>query len=322
MSNVDQNSNQDNVPQDSRYGVSFAPSQCRFFELDPELVLTKLLAAGFRLFRISCNWNQIEKRPGEYDFSEIEWQLNMIASEGGKAIVTVGMKAQRYPEYYIPSFYKDGFDQAEAFIRSLDAFLTATMKRLMTQQCIIAWQVENEPLDPSGPKQQSISPELLQREVKLVRSIDNSHRQIMVNLWGNSIATRDSWRNLLEMSGIDQIGLDIYPRVWRSNKLARFFLGSYAAPEFSPEQFARLTAQAQQAGKQLFLAELQAEPWEQGDYRQLAKTPSMDFDQILENVQSYSLPSYNYILLWGAEYWVWKGWEIELFKLLRSAKIK
>jgi hypothetical protein len=128
--------------------------------------------------------------------------------------------------------------------------------------------------------------------------------------------SRDSWRQLLEISGIDQIGLDIYPRVWRDNKLARFFLGSYAGPESSPEQFERLIAQADKFGKRVYLAELQAEPWEGGDYREYKQTPSMDFEQILENVRIYAKPQHSYILLWGAEYWVWKGWEKEVFKLL------
>jgi len=297
----------------ARYGVSFAPSQCRFFELEPEQVLARLLAAGFRLFRISCNWNEIEKDPGKYDFSEIEWQLNMIAASGGKAIVTVGMKAQRHPEYYIPQFYEDAFGNLDA---QLESFLTATINRLAAQEAIIAWQVENEPLDPSGPKKLAISPQLLAREVSLIRGLDSSGRLIQVNLWGNSLHSRDNWRVLLEMPGIDQLGLDIYPRVWRNNKLARFFLGNYSGPESNPNQFEQLIFEAEKFGKQVYLAELQAEPWEQGDYRGYERTPSMDFEQILENVRVYAKSAHSYILLWGAEYWVWKGWEKELFKLL------
>lgn len=303
----------DNSAQNFKFGVSFAPSQCRFFELEPEQVLTKLLAAGFRVFRVSSNWNQIEQEPGKYDFSEIDWQLKMIAAAGGKSIVTVGMKAQRYPEYYIPEFY----EQVPAALElPLESFLTATINNLAAEDSIIAWQVENEPLDPSGPKQLSISPQQLEQEISLVRRLDNSRRPIQVNLWGNSLVSRDNWRQFLEIPGIDQIGLDIYPRVWRNNKLARFLLGSYAGPESSPEQFESLIAQAEKRGKKVYLAELQAEPWEQGDYRGYERTPSMDFQQILENIKTYAKPSHAIVLLWGAEYWVWEGWENELFKLL------
>ena len=61
----------------SDFGVSFSLKQCSSFDIDPEETLRWLVAQGFRRFRLMSYWNEHEKEPKKYDFSALDWQIDM-----------------------------------------------------------------------------------------------------------------------------------------------------------------------------------------------------------------------------------------------------
>lgn len=58
------------------------------------------------------------------------------------------MKAPRWPEYYFPSWVMDKTPEgAREYVLQ---FIKTVIEKFKKYLCISAWQVENEPLDPSG----------------------------------------------------------------------------------------------------------------------------------------------------------------------------
>ena len=104
------------------------------------------------------------------------------AVEADKEIViVVGVKSPRWPEFWAPARLHladapawSRLDQFAPRLRSeaLD-FITEVVLRYRDRPHLVAWQVENEPLDPAGRDMWSLSDELLAAEVDLVRKLDD-----------------------------------------------------------------------------------------------------------------------------------------------------
>jgi hypothetical protein len=77
----------------------------RYFEelgIDAILALKEFSSLGLKWIRLSCYWDEIEKEKDRYDFHKIETILKSCQSLGLNVVLTLGMKAPRYPEYYLP----------------------------------------------------------------------------------------------------------------------------------------------------------------------------------------------------------------------------
>ena len=87
------------------FGVSFSIKQCRNFGIDPRQCLRWLINdAGFRRFRLMSYWDEHEKSPGEYDFSERDWQLEEARNNGCLVTLCVGVRQPRWPENHWPQW--------------------------------------------------------------------------------------------------------------------------------------------------------------------------------------------------------------------------
>jgi hypothetical protein len=87
-----------------KYGVSFSLKQCRNFGLDPQQTLSWLIRQGWRRFRLMSYWDEHETTRGQYDFSELDWQIQRIEKAGGQVSLCLGVKQPRWPEYHWPSW--------------------------------------------------------------------------------------------------------------------------------------------------------------------------------------------------------------------------
>ncbi len=272
-------------------GTTFSHRQSRYLKLKNS-VFQDLLDLGFGSIRLGCYWDEIEKKKGKYDFSEIVSLLDQCEERGQNVIVTLGMKAPRWPEFYFPSWLSDKTPSAaHPYVIPL---MYKSLEVLKKYSCITHWQVENEPLDPSGPQGMSVPFEMLSEEVAIVREKDT--RPIVVNLWGNELKKR---KHLLTVKNIaDVIGLDIYYKV-------PVFGPIYRGPLDSDATIKRMSTQA---GKPVFITELQAEPWERTVLKvKSGKTPSMNEEILRDNVRRARSMKPDAIYLWGSEYWFWRS---------------
>jgi hypothetical protein len=240
-------------------------------------------------------------------YGDLDWQLDEVSRAGRSAVLTAGMKAIGWPEFYIPARFTPPARSWGEVGRSSAAlgsavleFLGATVERYRGHPALLAWQVENEPLNRSGPRHWWIGPELLARELEVVRRLDPErpllltafgHVNWVVDLlstpWGQGPARLLS---LLPAGGT--LGLDAYIRVeqrlgplqwiWRAD-------GAWTS------EAARWRWEAQRIGRQAWVTEAQAEPW---------GPRSFEPADIATVVQGVREAGHDRVLLWGAEHWM------------------
>lgn len=276
-----------------KFGATFSPAQARYFGMDPKKVLADSLDdLGIKNYRLSAYWNVVEPWRGGYDFREVDWQLDEVAKRGGSVILAVGRRLPRWPECHDPGWIK-GLAEKQTQQEILN-LLKVTIERYKNNKTITAWQVENEPfLSVFG---QCPKPDLafVRKELELVKSLDK--RPIIMTESGEL----STW--IYGATLADKVGISLYRVVW--NKI----WGAFYYP-LTPAYY-RYRAQAIRAlGKQIFVSELQAEPWERGT--PLPQAPILEEKKIIDgqkihdSIDFAKKASFDEIYFWGLEWWDW-----------------
>ena len=287
----------------ARFGITFSHTHLNYLDCvkppdNPPITvndaLELALGFGFSHIRFGSYWPEVEREPGVYDFSVLEGLLGRCERVGQPVIMNVGVKSPRYPEFYWPTYLAEkNLGSPEARKRTL-LFTKECVGVLKRFKCITHWQVENEPLDPTGSENLAVPFDFLKEEVELVRSLDS--RPILLTLWGKTLETRGLAPKVLSLA--DVVGLDLYYR--GSGK-------SYttSGPRISHD---RLRAFVEKSPIPVIIAELQAEPWEIGMERYLSENPKSISPELLEsNLKRASSIGVTEILLWGFEYWYYRA---------------
>lgn len=277
-------------------GTTYSGRHARSLGLDPDQALLHCLRLPLQVIRLGAYWDAIEQRPGEFDFTALESQLLACQEAQKEVILCVGVKAPRWPEYYFPAHVHP--DCTNTLTQdSLLRFIEATIRATRAFSCICTWQVENEPLDPSGPERMSIPLELLCREIELVRSMDS--RKIVVTLWGNDLLQRGLLQKIIPF--VDSIGIDLYYSQYVGRLL---YKNLYVGPRDTSRTLQKALASF---GKPIWISELQAEPWEENDVAYRGDSPkSMSVEQLQANWHQAVPIGAQYVLFWGVEYWLWQ----------------
>jgi hypothetical protein len=275
------------------YGVSFSLKQCRNFAIDPKLTLRWLLyTAGFRRVRLMSYWNEHEKTPGEYDFSQLDWQIAM--AEKAEAIVTLclGARQPRWPENHWPewAWEADTDERTEALLQ----YIEAVVSRYRNRKCVVSYQLENEALLKSFGERGEVDRQRLRQEYNLVKSLDASRPTIMT--------TSTSWGIPLRQPIPDIVGFSYYQVLYRD--------GGYTTALHRP-WLDRLRAVLIKLldGKSSFIHELQLEPWGPTAIWKMPaeeQDKSMSRGQIKKNLELARKTGLSPIDLWGGEWWYWR----------------
>jgi hypothetical protein len=291
-------------------GVNFSHRHARWLGQDPDQILRLLLDdLGARSFRVSVYWDEVAPAPGKLEFEPVRRWLDPLERAGARTIVTVGLKAQRWPEYYPPEWISDGtplprganLDAHPRVITHLLLMLERLTAFLADYGTVEAWQVENEPFLPgSTTVGWLISPALLQREIEVVRSADPRRRPVVVN---HSTHSRfdDRWQTALLVA--DVLGENVYTRRPTGRRWPPYANPHSWGPLAPPlRRQARL---AHELGREFWITELQAEPWERGDVHGLtpARVGSVSPRRIESNLRLVRAAGADRIYLWGAEWW-------------------
>ena len=86
-------------------GTSFSQVQAERYGSDWRRNYIAILEEiGFKHVRVAAYWDRIERNPGEYDFSELDWMIEQAKQHDAKLTVVVGQKVLRVPECYYPSW--------------------------------------------------------------------------------------------------------------------------------------------------------------------------------------------------------------------------
>ena len=263
------------------FGTTFSHPYIRdHFKLSVRKAFTELLNLKLSLVRLSCYWSEVEKEPGEYDFGEIAELLKMAQKAEQKIVLIIGMKAVRWPEFYVPKW-----TNYEEVIKNPSQLLTYIEQALLLANkfsCVKYLQIENEPLDKSGPNKLTVPLRVLTKEIQLAREL--SSLPIVLTMWGN-VSLKDSRLRVLDKLG-DIIGLDLYYQIPDGK-------GGYWGPKDSIET---LQKQIIKVNKPVWITELQTNPWKGEE--------NLTSLEVFENnfSQARHLPV-EAILFWGFEYW-------------------
>jgi hypothetical protein len=300
-------------------GTTFSARHARELGLDAARALDEVLALGLDPLRLCLYWDQPEG-----GIPELTWQLEAAARAGREVVATVGMKAPRWPEFYLPeplaSDHPGGIDigGVPAVRDAILVHLSSVVAHLRGSSVIRWWQVENEPLNRSGPQHWWIGADLLAEEISRVRELDR--RPIVINLFGHfdrplDIASGHSWfRNLSALRGKgsgaerealpmlrrgDVLGLDLYRVIGGRLGGRRILHHAKSTVAYA----ARMREQAASSGVECWVTELQAEPWEP-DPSTLWEPSSIGPNDARAALDAVAGTGIEVVLLWGVEYWL------------------
>ena len=277
----------------NNFGVSFSLKQCRNFKLEPQATLQWLIHdAGFRRFRLMSYWNEHEKQPGHYDFSELDWQIAMVSQAGGEISLCLGARQPRWPENHWP----DWAWQAEKTVRdqALLPFIEQVVKRYAANSQITSYQLENEALLINFGERAEVDRQRLQAEYTLVKQLDPQRPIVMT--------TSTSWGIPLRQPIPDVVGFSFYHTLYRN--------GGYHQSLMLPwvhrlrKQLIKLLH-----NRPVFIHELQLEPWGPQNIWDMTteeQAKSMSPSQIVDNVRLAQAIKASPIDLWGGEWWYWR----------------
>lgn len=280
-------------------GVTFSSEYAEYLQLNPKQTFKALRdEMGFKRFRLVTFWNKVEPQPGQFDFSDIDWQLKMIDEVGGTATVSVGLRQPRWPECHTAPWAKDlPTDQRN---QAVENYLAKTIEHLKDNKRVVSYQLENEYFlnffgnCPDANRQQLI------KEFQLVKKLDPT-RSVLLSLSNNYIGLPTG------QPRPDQFAISVYTRVWDS-----LFTNRYAQYPFTPNYFAYRAGLTELfTGRSSMLHELQVEPWMPNGF-DLRTTPlkeqnkSMDAQRAAARVQYGIDAGFRDIDLWGGEWWYWR----------------
>ena len=279
------------------WGVDFSSLYAKQIGLDYKETLNAIINdLKVKEFRLSAHWSEIEKIEGDYDFSELDFQVETIEQSGGKIILAVGKRLPRWPECHEPEWIKN--EKAEIKNEKLVRYIETVINRYKNNSAIWAWQVENEPFLWGFGECPLADDEFFDKEISLVKELDKT-RPIILTDSGEF----GRWQGVYKRADI--FGTTMY----RVVELRFLPIGHFKYP-LSPEYF-KIKAGIMESlfgKKQIINIELQAEPW-------LKKRPpempleeqlkAFDINQFKENIKYAEEVGFERNYLWGSEWWFW-----------------
>ena len=277
------------------WGVVFSQKHAKYLGLDwQETYLALLDDLNVKEIKIASYWDLLEPEDAEYDFTDLDWQVQKAAERGAGVMLVVGMKSPRWPECHIPDWARDlgKAGQQEKIMKMLEAVVL----HYRGSDVIKGWQVENEPFFIFGECPWADSG-FLKEEVALVKSLDEKHRPIIVSDSGEG----PFWFRAAKVS--DVVGITMYKKVWVSQ------LGIYFSYPFPPVFYHRKAQIIDKVfKKEVICVELQAEPWAPTllyDASLQEQEKTMNLEQFKYNVNFAKQTGLKKFYLWGAEWWYW-----------------
>ncbi len=279
------------------HGVTFSQLQAEGLGLDWREAYGAILNdLGVRHLRLSAYWNLIEPEEDEFDWSGLDYQMDLAAEAGAKVILSVGRKLPRWPECHEPEWVKD-MAESEKQMEIL-TMLAVVVERYKDHPALVMWQLENEPLLDYGECADE-DRELLLKEEVLLRSMDGVH-PILITDSGEL----NWWLDASEYG--DVLGTTMYRTVF-SDKMQKSFSYDYIFPAWMYRAKARYIKVLR--GKDVIVSELQGEPWGSMPFKDMSKEDREEVfskNRLMEMKRFVDRTQLPEVYWWGAEYWYWE----------------
>lgn len=299
--------------QPTAIGITFIPNYARSFGLDPEESLQAMIdELGVKYIRIVSYWDDIERAPGVYDFSELDWQFAKAEKSGVKVSLALGLRQPRWPECHSPLWANVGSNNQNEWYPALKKVMQKVVERYKASPVLESYQLENEYFLKVFGECKNFSRERLIDEYNFVKSLDSSHK-LIISRSNNAIGLP------IGQPRPDEFGVSVYKRVWDKTVTRRYV--EYPFPAW----FYGFLAGAGEllTGRDMIIHELQAEPWAPTNIHtatneELAK--SLDAKRLRDRFEYGKATGIKSIYLWGAEYWYYQKVKVGNASLWNVAK--
>ncbi len=283
-------------------GATFIPNYARYYNLSPENTMDAMINdLGIRRFRLVSYWSDIEKKPGKYDFSDLDWQFDKVEKAGGTISLAIGLRQPRWPECHWPMWAKQ-MPKAE-WQGKLKDVMGKVIDRYKDRSVLQDYQLENEYFLEVFGDCPDHTRERLVDEFNFVKFKDPS-RPIIVTRSNNAVP---SWP--VNEPRADIIGASIYKRVWDRTVTKRYF--EYPLP---PWFYAFLAGGAElTTGTNTFIHEMQTEAWPPVAMKDTSieeQDKSMPPEKLRDRIKYGIDTGMRTIDLWGVEWWYWRKVEL------------
>ncbi|HRH23746.1 MAG TPA: beta-galactosidase [Candidatus Magasanikbacteria bacterium] len=279
-----------------QYGISFSSQHAAWLLSDWKQVYQEMLSDLKPPFiRLSVDWDQVEKKEGTYDFSDIDFMMNEAGKQNVRVLLAFGQKTPRWPECHLPSWIEE--KTRDEYLDKLYAYVSTTVSRYKDHKALEYWQVENEPYIKFdfGSCERFII-DAIDQEISIVRSKDDMHNIVVTDSGELSV-----WYPAAKKGDI--FGSTMY-RIVTTPK------GNVFTYDWMPAGWFKARAQVYGlSSSTFFISELQAEPWlHTGD---VSSTPietqfeTMSTVQMKKNLEFARHTGASRAYLWGVEWWYW-----------------
>lgn len=310
------------VPPAPLVGFSYSPGIVSSANTDAAHELATLLAETEPdLVRLPVYWELVQPTPNRLDFSSVDELLDVIdahntfAERQTRVVLTLGARNFLYPELHQPAWAGPREQphlndvQAGSLYRT---YFDESVLRYRSSSLLYAWQVENEPLDYvvndlTGADQITLTQ--LSWEVAEVHELDPAHEVV--------VTTFDGWNVYIDLLQIyaplvlaglgaypsghpdealeagDALGLDLY--IDQPSTPYRFTSPDLRSV-WKQQAVALWADRARAQGKDLWLAEVQAQPW--------MGRSGFEPANLVASAVDYRQESVHVVLLWGVETWL------------------
>ncbi|MFA6394206.1 MAG: endo-1,4-beta-xylanase [Patescibacteria group bacterium] len=279
-----------------RYGLTFSKKKASDLGFDwKKVYLAVLDELSVKKIRLPAYWDEIEPDPGQWNWDDLDWQVNEAKKRNAETILAIGGRLPRWPECHFPSWAGNmEKNQRETAILK---YIAEAVKRYRGNESVKYWQVENEPfLNHFGdcPKPDK---NFLDDEIALVRSLDS--RPIIITDSGEL----SYWIPAARRGDI--FGTTMYRDTYSAH------LGMYVHYPIYPGffHFKKNLAGLFTSPRKWIVIELQAEPWGPEPYEELSqedRNRTMSLTKLKEIIDFSAKTGFGEFYLWGAEYWYWE----------------
>lgn len=282
-------------------GVSFIPDYAQSLGLGPQQTMDALTGIGVKHFRLVSYWSDMEQTPGNYDFSQLDWQFKKAETAHAKVSLAVGLRQPRWPECHMPDWAKQKSENQ--WQPQLERYMTAVVNRYKNSPALESYQVENE-FFLSGFGLCEQTPGALDRqrlidEYQLVKRLD-PHHTVIITRSNNALG----WP--VGQPQPDEFGISVYKRVWSPvvNRYVEYPIPAWYYGFLAGWQKIFLH-------KDMIVHELQAEAWAPHgksvtEVNLDEQNKSLNARRFKDRIAYGKATGMPQIYLWGSEYWYYR----------------
>ncbi len=279
------------------YGVTYQYPYAQALGLDWRKTYQNIFTdLNIKYVRLPVYYDKIEPQKGEFNFSELDYEMSLAQQQNAHVILVVGRRVPGWPECHIPDWTQNySWDQRQQY---LSDEITLVVNRYKNNPALQMWQVENEPfLTRFGKCPAYDNVDYLDQEIALVRSLDPQHAILTTDSGELSVWVRAAKRG-------DVFGSTLYRKVYADS--FHRYINYHWPPIFF--RIKRGFVHLFYPNKPIINIELQAEPWTtkgmiNTSFDEMAIT--LPPGQLTQNVQFAHDSGFGTTYLWGVEYWYW-----------------